>query len=79
MDMQIASNVLATVNSAAINFGVHVSFSVMVFSGYMPSSRIAGSYGSFIPSCFFFKIISILFSIAAVSIYIPTSSVGGGV
>ena len=29
----------------------------MVFSGYMPSSGIVGSYGSFIPSfvfCFFF-------------------------
>ena len=27
---------------------IHVSFSIMVFSGYMPSSGIAGSYGSFI-------------------------------
>ena len=26
--------------------GVHVSFWIMVFSGYMPSSGIAGSYGS---------------------------------
>ena len=26
--------------------GVHVSFWIMVFSGYMPSSEIAGSYGS---------------------------------
>ena len=30
--------------------GVHVSFRIVVFSGYMPSSGIAGSYGSFIPS-----------------------------
>ena len=30
--------------------GVHASFSIMVFSGYMPSSGIAGSYDSFIPS-----------------------------
>ena len=30
------------VNSAAINIGVHVSFWIMVFPGYMPSSRIAG-------------------------------------
>ena len=44
------SHVLAIVNSAAINTGVHVSFSIMVFSGYMPSSEIVGSYGSFIPS-----------------------------
>ena len=45
---------LATLNSAAINIGVHLSFSVMVCSGYIPSSRIAGSHGSFIPSFFFF-------------------------
>ena len=32
-----------------MNIGVHVSFSVVVSSGYMPSSGIAGSYGSFIP------------------------------
>ena len=31
-----------------------MSFSVMIFSGYMPSSRISGSYSSFIPSFFFF-------------------------
>ena len=37
---------LATVNSAAMNIGVHVSFWIMVFSGYMPRSGIAGSYGS---------------------------------
>ena len=39
-------HVLAIVNSAAVNIGVHVSFWIMVFSGYMPSSGIAGSYGS---------------------------------
>ena len=37
---------LAIVNSAALNIGVHVSFWVMVFYGYMPSSGIAGSYGN---------------------------------
>ena len=37
---------LAIVNSASVNTGVHVSFSVKVLSGYMPSSGIAGSYGS---------------------------------
>ena len=41
---------LAIVNSAAVNIGVHVSFSVLVSSGYMPSSGIAGSYSGFIPS-----------------------------
>ena len=41
---------LAIVNSAAMNTGVHVSFSILVSSGYMPRSGIAGSYGGFIPS-----------------------------
>ena len=40
-------HVLAIVNSAAMNIGVHVSFSILVSSGYMPSSGIAGLYGSF--------------------------------
>ena len=41
-------HVLAIVNSAAVNNGVHVSFQirVFIFSGYMPRSEIAGSYGS---------------------------------
>ena len=38
---------LAIVNSAAVNNGIHVSFSVLVSSGYMPRSEIAGSYGGF--------------------------------
>ena len=42
--------VLPIVNSAAIDNGIHVSFSVLVSSGYMPRSGIAGSYGGFIPS-----------------------------
>ena len=43
-------HVLAVVNGAAMNTGVHVSFRIVIFSGYMSSSGIAGSYGSFIPS-----------------------------
>ena len=39
-------HVLAIVNSAAMNIGVHVSLSVLVSSVCMPSSGIAGSYGS---------------------------------
>ena len=46
--------VLAIVDSAAMNNGMHVSFSILVSSGYMPRSGIAGSYGGFIPSFFFF-------------------------
>ena len=38
--------VLAVVNSAAINIQVHVSFWIIVLSGYMPKSGIAGSYSS---------------------------------
>ena len=45
-------HVLAIVNSAAMNNGIHVSFSILVISGNMPRSEIAGSYGGFIPSFF---------------------------
>ena len=43
-------HVLAIVNSAAMNNGIHVSFSILVSSGYLPRSGIAGSYGGFILS-----------------------------
>ena len=39
------SHLLAIVNSATFNNGIHVSFSTLVSSGYMPRSGIAGSYG----------------------------------
>ena len=42
--------VLAIVSSAAMNIGVHVSLSVLVSLVCMPSSGIAGSYGSSISS-----------------------------
>ena len=35
-----------------MNNGIHVSFSILVFSGYMPRSGIAGSNGDFIPRIF---------------------------
>ena len=41
-------HVQAIVNSASMNIGVHVSFSVLISSGYIPSCGIVGSYGSFI-------------------------------
>ena len=37
-------HVLAIVDSAALNLGMHVSFGSMIFSGYMPRSGIAGSH-----------------------------------
>ena len=46
MDNLGCFHVLAIVNSAAVNIAVHVSFWIMVFSGYMPSNGIAGSYGN---------------------------------
>ena len=46
----VCFHVLAIVNSAAMNNGIHVSFSILVSSGYMPRSGIARLYGGFIPS-----------------------------
>ena len=43
------SQVLAVENSVAVNNGIHVSLSVLVSSGCMPRSGIAGSCGDFIP------------------------------
>ena len=43
-------HVLDIVISDAMNIGVHVSFSIVVFSRHMPSNGVAGFYGSFIPS-----------------------------
>ena len=44
-------HVLAAVNSAPLNIGVHVSFPITVLSIYVPRNGIAGSYGN----CMFFK------------------------
>ena len=39
-------HVLAIVNSASINIRVHVSFPVIVLSGYIPRNGIGGSFGN---------------------------------
>ena len=39
-------HVLAIVNSAATNFGVHISFLTMFFSRNMPRNGIVGSHGA---------------------------------
>ena len=41
------SHILVIVNSVAVNIGVHISFKIVICSGYMPISRIAGSYAKF--------------------------------
>ena len=67
-------HVLGIVNNAAVNIGVHVSFSIIVPSGYMLSSGIAGSYLRFIPS--FLRNLHTVFCMA-VSVYIPTNRAEG--
>ena len=39
-------HVLAIVNSATVNIGLHTSLQIIVFPGYMPKSGIAESYGN---------------------------------
>ena len=39
-------HILGIVNNALMNIGVHVSFRIIVLSGYMPRSGIAESYGN---------------------------------
>ena len=64
---------LAIINSAAMNIGVHISFQIIVLSGYMPRSSIAGSHGN---SVFFSFLRNLLISIVAAPIYIHTNSEG---
>ena len=72
-------HVLAIVHSTAVNIGIHVSFSIPASSGYVLNHivvlfQVFLSFLSFFLLPFFFlKEISILFSVAAVSIYILTN------
>ena len=69
------SHVWAAGSRAAANVGVHGPFRILLFAGYVPrSSGITGLYGR---SIFTSQRNSVLFSIVAAPIYIPTNNVGG--
>ena len=61
--------VLAIVNNAAMKNGIHVSFSILVSSGY---SLGMGLLGHMVVLFLVFKGMSIPSSIVSISIYIPT-------
>ena len=63
-------HIQAIVNSSEMNTGVRVSFWIVVFSGYVPTSGLLCPMVVFV-----FQETSILFPFMAVSVSIPTNSV----
>ena len=75
-------HVLAIVNSAAMNIEVRVSFQTRVFSGYMPRSGIARSYGNclltgFLPSKLVLPTLSMRNHECTPGVFIPSALVEG--
>ena len=74
MDIWGYIHVLTTVNSAVLYTEVYISLGLLllllVFSGYIPRSRIAGLYGGSI-----FNFFPILFYVVTTQIYFPINSV----
>ena len=60
-------HVLAIVNSAAMDIGTHVSFSILASSWCLPKTGIAGSYGGFIPN--FVRNLHTIFHSGCISLY----------
>ena len=64
-------HILAVVNSASMDIGVHVFFKLWLSQGIHPVVELRGYM---VVLFLVFKGVSMLFSIVAVSIYIPTNS-----
>ena len=80
METEVACfHMVEIANNAGKNIGVHVSFWISVFISfkYICISGLAGSYDSYIFMVDKFWGTSILFSIVATPIYIPTNGVLG--
>lgn len=65
--------VLAIVNTAAVNIGIHMSFIIMVFS----VCPVVGLLGHTVDLFLVFKGISILFSVVTISVYISNNYAAG--
>ena len=74
-------HVLASVNSAAVNIGVHVCFQICVLVSFIdiPRSGVAGSYGgstfNFLRKPDIYICVCVCLFTVGTPVYIPTNSV----